>query len=110
VETSLFRIAQEALTNAIKHAEAAHIWLKLDYRNGTSLSVSDDGRGFDTAAVLESPAIRTAWGLAGMQERTNLINANLQLLSSPGNGTTLTVRLTDSRPQEEIDADTRTHH
>jgi signal transduction histidine kinase len=100
VETVLFRIAQEGLTNAIKHAEASHIWVILDYSDGPSLSVVDDGRGFDPAAVMNPGGIRTTWGLAGMQERSNLINASLTLNSSPGSGTTFTVRMSEPESLE----------
>lgn len=91
VETTLFRIAQEGLTNAFKHAQAHHVKVTLDYRNGTSLSVSDDGIGFDYSALTDSGALRGGWGLAGMQERSNLIDATLTVRSVPGEGTTLTV-------------------
>lgn len=91
VETTLFRIAQEGLTNALKYAHASHIKVTLDYRTGTSLSVDDDGRGFDPSAIMESGAIRNGWGLAGMQERASLIDATLTVRSVPGKGTTLTV-------------------
>jgi signal transduction histidine kinase len=97
VETTLFRIAQEGLTNAIKHAQADHICVILDYSDGPSLSVVDDGRGFDPTAIMNPGSIRTNWGLAGMQERSNLINASLTLNSSPGTGTTFTVRLGESK-------------
>ena len=95
VETTLFRITQEGLTNAIKHAQADHIWVILDYNDGPALSVVDDGQGFDPTAVMNPGGIRTSWGLAGMQERSSLINASLLLNSSPGTGTTFTVRLSD---------------
>lgn len=96
VETTLFRIVQEGLTNALRHAQAKHIRVTLDYSSGTTLSVSDDGKGFDAASVMEPDAVRTAWGLAGMQERSSLIDAKLTLRSSPGHGTTLTVDVNSS--------------
>ena len=52
VETTLFRIAQEGLNNAIKHAQADHIWVTLDYDDGVSLTVRDDGSGFDPDAAM----------------------------------------------------------
>jgi signal transduction histidine kinase len=105
VETTLFRIAQEGLTNAIKHARASHIWVTLDYGDGPSLSVRDDGIGFSPADQLNPNGIRTAWGLRGMQERASLINANLTLESSPGEGATFTVRISPTRDSETNDAD-----
>jgi signal transduction histidine kinase len=107
VETTLFRIAQEGITNAIKHSQADHIWVTLDYSDeGTSLSVSDDGKGFDLTAALHPTTIRTAWGLAGIQERSNLINATLKINSVPGSGTTLTVCLCEPKPLEVANAHT----
>jgi two-component system sensor histidine kinase DegS len=97
VETTLFRIAQEGLTNALKYAHASHIKVTLDYRTGTSLSVRDDGRGFDPSAITASGALRNGWGLAGMQERASLIDANLSVRSVPGEGTTLTVDVKTSQ-------------
>jgi two-component system sensor histidine kinase UhpB len=93
VETTLFRIAQEGLTNATKHAHADHVWVKLHFGNGVTLTVQDDGIGFDAKTALDGNGIRTGWGLAGMQERANLINAVLTLDSRPQAGTTLTIHL-----------------
>lgn len=105
VETTLFRIAQEGLTNAIKHAQAEKIVVTLDYTDGPSLSVRDDGQGFDPVAHLNPSTIRKGWGLAGIQERSNLINARFTLESSPGSGTTLIVRvLAAPKALEVIDA------
>lgn len=95
VETTLFRIVQEGLTNSIRHAQAKRIQVTLDYSNGMSVSVSDDGKGFDAASIMEPDAVHTAWGLAGIQERSSLIDARLSLRSSPGHGTTLKVDLDD---------------
>ncbi len=106
VETTLFRIAQEGLNNAIKHAQADHIWVTLDYDNGPTLTVRDDGRGFDPTAAMSPSSMRASWGLIGIQERTNLINAVLTLHSAPGEGTTFTVRA--SEPRKVSDAYPRT--
>lgn len=101
IETILFRIAQEGLTNITKHAHAEHAWIILDYTEGLTLTVQDDGEGFDAEAVLEpTNGLRSAWGLVGIQERTNLINAELTLQSAPGDGTTLIVRLPASAIRE----------
>lgn len=105
VETTLFRIAQECLTNALKHAHADHVWITLDYTDGASLTVHDDGMGFDPEAVLHPEGVRTSWGMAGMQERATLINATLTLDSNPGQGATLTVRLNEPKPLEAAHAD-----
>ncbi len=93
VETTLFRITQEALTNVVKHAQTDRAWVTLDFRNGVKLTVRDEGVGFDPNAVLQAAEPRMAWGLVGMQERAHLVNATLKLHSAPNAGTTLTVQL-----------------
>jgi two-component system NarL family sensor kinase len=110
VETTLFRIAQEGLTNAIKHAHASHIWVALDYDDGPSLSVRDDGIGFTPAEEIDPGGMRTAWGLRGMQERASLIYAVLTVESSPGAGATFTVRLNSNQSLEVSYGDQSAHH
>jgi two-component system, NarL family, sensor kinase len=83
VESELFRIAQEALTNVRKHAHATHAEICLKRRGGrVTLSVSDDGRGF-------SPSRRRSdgHGLVGMRERAKLLGGHLRVSSGPGRGT-----------------------
>jgi signal transduction histidine kinase len=94
VETTLFRIAQEGLTNTAKHAQANRVTVTLDFSDQLTLTVRDDGIGFDTSA-LQAEGLRAAWGLAGIQERANLINAHFEIHSTPGQGTTVLVRLDD---------------
>jgi signal transduction histidine kinase len=86
VETTLYRIVQEALTNVVKHAGATAVSILLVRRNGSVTAViEDDGRGFDPGAVnVES------LGLAGMRERAELHDGRLTIETSPG-GTTLAV-------------------
>jgi signal transduction histidine kinase len=89
VETALYRIVQEALTNVVKHASAAHVSVVLTRKPGSVVVViEDDGRGFDPA---ESAADRL--GLLGMHERVQLLDGSLQLEAAPGSGTTLIVEL-----------------
>ena len=97
VETTLFRIAQEGLNNISKHARASHARMRLNFDDGPSLAISDDGIGFDPALVFSSRNPRTAWGLTGIQERANLINAALTLDTRAGEGTRLTIRLGDQK-------------
>lgn len=105
-ETALFRIAQEGLTNVTKHAQADHVWITLDYDDGPSLTVRDDGIGYDPEIVLESNGGRAAWGLVGIQERAKLINASLLIESEPGCGSKLTVHLNQHEVQrKEINHD-----
>lgn len=87
-ELALYRIAQEALTNAARHGDASVVSLEL-HRHGRALllRVSDDGRGIDGSA-----AGRGA-GLAGMRERALLVGGRLRIEGAPGRGTTVEVEL-----------------
>jgi signal transduction histidine kinase len=88
-EEALFRIAQEALHNAIKYAPAAAIEVSLaDGPAGVRLTVRDHGPGFDPAAL---PRTRRTLGLTGMQERARGIGAALEVASRPGHGSTVSV-------------------
>jgi len=81
LETGIYRIVQEALTNAGKHGQAAHARVEVVERDGrVDVSVSDDGVGFDPEAAT------TGFGLAGMRERVALLDGTLELRSSPGQG------------------------
>lgn len=83
----LYRIAQEALTNAARHAEARHVRLEIRQEAGAvRIMASDDGQGFD-------PATRTGFGLAGMRERVRCLGGEMRLNSTPGNGTRLDIGL-----------------
>jgi len=91
IETTLYRIAQEALNNIAKHAKAGHVEIVLERRpDHVSLVVEDDGVGFDP---VEMDAERRGLGLLGMQERAALVGATLQIESAPGEGTTILVRM-----------------
>jgi len=94
VESVLFRIAQEALTNVAKHANASHVKVELDFRaSSVHLSVTDDGVGFNPARVLRPRARRKAWGLLGMQERADLVGGVCQIISRPGRGTQIRIKV-----------------
>ena len=78
VETALYRIIQEALTNAVKHAGATRVAVEAHDADGTlRLSVTDDGRGFDP----DAPG--AGFGLAGMRERVLLLGGSLDVASGP---------------------------
>jgi two-component system, NarL family, sensor kinase len=101
VEVALYRIAQEALQNVVKHASASTVRLQLR-RTGNSvvLEVADDGRGWDREGEARSGAAadpmraddpaRGGYGLQGMAERAELIGGGLTVTSRPGRGTTVT--------------------
>jgi signal transduction histidine kinase len=89
-EIGLFRILQECLTNALKHADANRIECAVSPRNhGIELRVADDGRGFDPATVRPSPS--GGLGLGGMRERARLLHGSLTVHSHPGKGTIVEV-------------------
>jgi signal transduction histidine kinase len=101
VETMLFRMVQEGLTNIAKHAHAGQARVTVDFQNGLELTVWDDGIGFDPAVIFQTNQPRMAWGLLGMQERASLIGATLTFDSAPNQGTTLTARLNSSAKEAE---------
>ncbi|MEI8267163.1 MAG: ATP-binding protein [Betaproteobacteria bacterium] len=87
--TTLFRIIQESLTNAARHAQAG--WVHVDLgvsEDGLDLRVSDNGRGFDTEADQTGH-----FGLMGMQERAQRVGARLEVTSAPGAGTQVRVSM-----------------
>jgi len=90
VSTALFRVAQEALNNAMRHAEAQNARVRLYYgAQSASLRVEDDGKGFDPSRVMNLD--HPSWGLMGMNERATLLGGRLNLRSQPGEGTQVEV-------------------
>ena len=85
VETTLYRIVQEALTNIVKHAEASRVSILLVRRSGSAtVVIEDDGQGFDPAKLREE-----GMGITGMRERVELHEGRLSVESTPGSGATL---------------------
>src|SRR5713101_3068021 len=92
-ETALYRIVQEALTNAVKHAKARNVWIHAWSENlMVCCSIRDDGSGFDSRLVQTAPG-RKGLGLIAMQERVSAIGGTLRIESRPGRGTELLIRL-----------------
>ena len=100
VETALYRIVQEALNNATRHARASRTTIRLE-QNGQLIRclISDDGIGFDVPATINRKG-HTGLGLIGIRERLNSVGGNCQIISAPGQGTTLQVEI----PLEAQDA------
>lgn len=91
-ELMVYRLVQEAITNISKYARARHVWVDLSARHGqVEVSVRDDGVGFDTSAPAKS-----AFGLLGMRFRVEAEGGKLTVVSSPGQGTRLSVSLPES--------------
>ena len=103
VQVALYRIVQEALNNVAKHSGAAHAAVELLQGPwGVELSISDDGRGFDLAAVPVSHL-----GLGIMRERAEAIGADLLIASEAGQGTEITVVWKDPAAGEQADVPAR---
>jgi signal transduction histidine kinase len=105
VELSLYRIAQEATANIIKHAKASHAsFVVLRQLHEVTMLIEDNGQGFDSEAA--SKKCDSCLGLMGMQERVNLLGGSFVIESAPGEGTTIRVILPLG---EESYADTDLH-
>ncbi|MGC8855709.1 MAG: sensor histidine kinase [Anaerolineae bacterium] len=97
METVLFRVAQEALCNVLRHSGANQAWARLRYEaRQVILQVIDQGYGFDPNESFHPPR---GWGLAGMRERVEAAGGTLRLISAPGQGTTVDVSI--PVPEEE---------
>jgi signal transduction histidine kinase len=93
VETAVFRIVQEALTNVLKHAQATRVSVMLEYRCDELLViVEDNGRGFQPEVPLTIKE-RGGLGLVGINERVALVGGKLNIESEPGGGATLAIRI-----------------
>jgi signal transduction histidine kinase len=89
LETTLYRVVQEALSNVVKHAGAEHVSIVLAQRgSGVAATIDDDGQGFDESLIRPD-----ALGLTGMRERLALVGGTLEIESAPGSGTTVAARV-----------------
>ncbi|MBA7707152.1 Signal transduction histidine-protein kinase/phosphatase DegS [subsurface metagenome] len=94
VQLLLFRIAQEALSNIRRHAEASRAWIAMEFGDDkTILIVRDNGKGFELPERIGDLASSGKLGLAGMQERAQLIGGTITLQSELGKGTTIAVKV-----------------
>jgi PAS domain S-box-containing protein len=93
IESTIYRIVQEALTNVIRHAEATRVSLLIERRaNHVTVIIEDNGRGFG-AETVPGDIRPKRLGLLGMSERAALVDGNLSIESNPGEGTTVFVRI-----------------
>ncbi len=98
VETTLYRVVQEALTNVAKHAKARRVAVVIGQSDGCAMAVvEDDGVGFDTESISHNAAPARGenrrLGLLGMRERVTLVGGTLEIESTPGQGTTVIARI-----------------
>jgi signal transduction histidine kinase len=92
IEITLFRIAQEAISNVVRHAGAGVVTVRLSRADGqVCLVLEDDGHGFDVNGVTGQALRLRRFGLLGIHERAELIGARVELDSAPGRGTRLRV-------------------
>ena len=94
METALYRIVQECLTNTAKHANANRVTITLkEETDKVYARITDDGEGFDYEALLKTPGQERGLGLAGMNERAVLLNGTLNIHSTSGRGTIIEVSI-----------------
>jgi len=94
LETMLFRILQETVSNILRHANASRVSINLSPEAGqVILEVKDDGRGFDVQETGKEAVTRKQLGLLGIQERVSLAGGQVKIESTPGRGTTVRVRV-----------------
>jgi two-component system, NarL family, sensor histidine kinase UhpB len=94
----IYRILQEAMANTARHSGARCLTVYLKRTKGIELSVSDDGCGFDPAAVAAEPGSLSGHGLRGMKDRALIAGGKLDVDSRPGNGTRIRLRMPDTPP------------
>ena len=93
IETIIFRIAQESLTNINKHAQATEVSVFLDFGDtAVGLRIRDNGRGFNPQEILHSDP-KQQWGLLGIRERVSLVGGTCDIVSWPGDGTMIQVSI-----------------
>lgn len=92
IETACFRIAQEALTNVVRHAHATTVWVQLETNDTcVQLMIRDDGRGFPVRDIIGRTGPNMSLGLEGMRERASAIGGLVHISSDPGQGTQVRV-------------------
>ncbi|GAC1349712.1 MAG: hypothetical protein NVSMB27_25390 [Ktedonobacteraceae bacterium] len=94
METALYRIVQESLTNTARHANAHKVVITMrELADAVYVTIADDGSGFNVGTLLKTPDQERGLGLAGMNERAVLLDGSLTINSSTGHGTTIEVRI-----------------
>jgi two-component system, NarL family, sensor histidine kinase UhpB len=110
METAIYRIIQESLTNTAKHAHAHRVRITLTADDAViNVRIVDDGAGFDAPAVLRTPWQDRGLGLGGMMERASLLNGSVDIESQLGRGTTIGVRIPVNRAPQLVETALSTH-
>lgn len=92
MEAAIFRLVQEAFTNALKHASATHVSLEINYQpHQISLVIQDNGVGFPSEFIEQDASQNAHFGLVGMRERIELIEGRMDIDSNPGSGTKIMI-------------------
>ena len=93
LETTCFRVVQEALTNILRHAQATQVWIELrEVETVLELTIRDNGKGFDVGMVMQHASGDLGLGILGMQERVQLIGGEITIQSTPTHGTEVQVK------------------
>jgi PAS domain S-box-containing protein len=99
LELALFRVVQEALANCAKHAQAHTVHIAMQWaQRPITLSIADDGRGFDPATTTGAPGL----GLVTMRETAEFVGGQLTITSTPGHGTRISVEIADVNTSESL--------
>ncbi len=94
LESTLFRVVQEAVSNIARHAGARNASVALEFqKKAMKVQVKDDGKGFDVEEAITSKERPRGLGLLGMRERIELVNGTLRIVSRPGAGTQIDIRI-----------------
>jgi signal transduction histidine kinase len=100
VQVNIFRIAQEALYNIVKHAEASEVFINLNARpRSLSISVKDNGKGFKVPGKVAHLVTQGKLGIIGMRERVKYLGGTFSIYSRPGEGTIITIEVPLSRDE-----------
>jgi two-component system sensor histidine kinase DegS len=92
MEAAIYRLVQEAFTNALKHASASHVLLEINYQpSQISLIIQDNGIGFHSELIEQESTRNAHFGLVGMRERIELIEGRMDIDSNPGRGTKIMI-------------------
>jgi signal transduction histidine kinase len=104
LRTVLFRVAQEALTNVARHAQASRVEVSIQkLPDCVSMSIKDDGKSFDVERVLHGKGSKRL-GLLGMRERLEMVSGRFQVQSAPGKGTAVTAQIPTGKAAKKTGA------